>query len=365
VPRYFLTLSEDGAPRPWDPHAGPRPERADTRYFGAVLAEMETTLEDLEIDLYLTWDTERLPAYGDRVVAVVLGDEVGRIPAYVGRVRAVFKCYGIRPVLGAGPLRDPSLTGLVSLGQCAVRWLRWLPGGAAHARLELSRRLRGWPASPAIATIPLGTYNQLDVPVVPMAERPTDLFFAGSVEHRPSLRHRLSPKTRHRRDMLAAVERFRGRRPGLLVDLRLTPGFEASKAGSAATYSQGLMNAKVCLAPRGTSLETFRVFEGLRYGCVVVADRLPRHWFYKGAPMLQLDRWDGLEAAVAPLLDDRRALDRWHVRTMRWWRERCSEAAVGRFMAARLNELSRAGDVRAGKPPARGRSPAPPKRSRR
>jgi hypothetical protein len=340
MPRYFLSLPEDDAPRLWNPHAGPRPERADTRYFGGVFAEMERTLRDPEIDVYLTWDTEQLPTYGDRVVAVVLGDEVGRIPAYVGRVRAVFKCYGTRPVLGPGPLRAPRLTGLVSLAQCAVRWLKWLPGSAAHARLRLSRRVRGWPASPAIATIPLGTYNQLELPMVPIAERPTDLFFAGSVEHRASLRHRLSPKTRARREMLFAIERFRRRRPGLLLELRLTPGFEASKARSAAAYSQGLMNAKVCLAPRGTSLETFRVFEGLRYGCLVVADRLPGHWFYAGAPILQLDRWDELEAAVAPILDDPAALDEWHVRAMEWWRERCSEAAVGRFVAARLNALS-------------------------
>ena len=48
------------------------------------------------------------------------------------------------------------------------------------------------------------------------------------------------------------------------------------------------MDARVCLAPRGASVETFRVLEGLRAGCVVVGERLPGHWFYDGAPVIQL-----------------------------------------------------------------------------
>lgn len=338
MPRYFLDLPEDNVPRPWDPHAGPRPERLDTRYFAGVLRAMEAALDDRDVDVYVTFDVERLPAVGPRVVAIVLGDETGCIPRYAGDVRAVFKCYGTRPAHGAGPLRHPGLTGLADAAQWAVRWLRWLPGGAAHARLRLGRALTGRPAPPPVAVIPLGTFNQLDLAVVPMAERSTDLFFAGSVEHASSLRQRLlAPKTRARREMLAAAERLAGSRPGLRADLRTTPGFKASEAASAEAYSRALMDARVCLAPRGTSVETFRVFEGLRYGCVVVADRLPRHWFYDGAPIVQLDRWSELAAAVEPLLDDPAALDAWHAGALRWWRERCSEEAVGRYLATCLN----------------------------
>ena len=87
------------------------------------------------------------------------------------------------------------------------------------------------------------------------------------------------------------------------------------------------MDARVCLAPRGTSVETFRVLEGLRCGCVVVGERLPRFWFYEGAPIVQLDRWSDLPRALAPVSTTRRALEarspagRWC-----WWRTRCSAA---------------------------------------
>ena len=100
------------------------------------------------------------------------------------------------------------------------------------------------------------------------------------------------------------------------------------------------MNARVCLSPRGSLVETFRVFEDPRCGCVVVAEHLPSHWFYAGGPVVRLDRWSDLEGAIGPVLDDPAELRWWHTRALAWWRDRCSEAAIGRFLAARLNALA-------------------------
>jgi hypothetical protein len=88
---------------------------------------------------------------------VVLGDEVGHIPRYVDRVRDVFKCYGTRPALGSEPLRNLSLTGVAEFAQCTVRWLRWLPGGAAYGGLLLRRAARGQRPPAPVSTFPLGT----------------------------------------------------------------------------------------------------------------------------------------------------------------------------------------------------------------
>ena len=127
--------------------------------------------------------------------------------------------------------------------------------------------------------------------------------------------------------------------PDLRVDIRVTRGFEASAAASPESYSRALMDSRVSLAPRGNSVETFRVLEGLRAGCVIVGERLPKHWFYDGAPVLQLDSWQDLEAALLPVLRDPVALESMHAGALAWWRDRCSEPAVGRFMAERLNAL--------------------------
>ncbi len=268
------------------------------------------------------------------MVAVVLGDEAGRIPRYVDRVRAVFKSYGLRPQPGTRLRGASPATAALELAQRGVHWLRWLPGGAAQAA-----RQAGPQRAAGVMLIPVGTYNQVELPVVPIGERPTDLFFAGSVEHDGGVRYRLaSPKARSRRDMLAAVEELARRRPGLRTDIRLTEGFSSSE-DAADGYSQALMDARVCLAPRGNSAETFRVLEGLRAGCVVVSERLPPFWFYEGGPMLQIDSWSQLGDVVAPLLDDPAELARLHAASLAWWRERCSEEALGRLLAERLNRL--------------------------
>jgi hypothetical protein len=331
MPRYFLDLPDGHTPIAWDPRAGPRPERADTRYFGSAFLAMEQLLEDDELDVYLTWNVDRLPSYGERVLAVVLGDEAGRIPRYADRVRAVFKCYGTRPTLGS------PILGAGGLAQWAYRWARWLPGGAIHLWCGVRRRRVGGDRQ-RMFTIPVGTFNQLDLPVRGIAERSTDVFFAGSVQHRGAAHRLTAPKERARREMLAAAGQLERRRPQLRLDLRLTQDFTGSASSSAEQYSRALMDSKVCLAPRGTSLETFRVFEGLRYGCVVVSEHLPKRWYYDGAPILRLRRWSELERVLWPVISEPAVLERWHRRTLEWWRERCSEVALGGYMAACLNE---------------------------
>jgi hypothetical protein len=55
--------------------------------------------------------------------------------------------------------------------------------------------------------------------------------------------------------------------------------------------------------------------------------------------MLQIDSWSQLGDVVEPLLDDPAELARLHGASLAWWRERCSEEALGRLMAERLNRL--------------------------
>jgi hypothetical protein len=336
VPSYFIDLPEQANPLRWDPRDGPLPQRADTRYFGAALVAMEEHLVERDLDIYLTWNAHRLPGYGRRVVAILLGDESGQIPRYVNRVGAVFKCYGNRPTLGE--LR-PDLLGLTALMQGGYRWLRWLPGAINHADGRRRRSIHGERGAPDPFPIPVGTYNQLDLPVRSMGERGVDVFFAGSIAHHGGRRGISSPKELARTQMLEAVHALVQTRPGVRAEVRTTARFTESAAASATDYSHALMNAKVCLAPRGTSLETFRVLEGLRYGCLVVAESLPQNRFYDNAPLLRLTRWNRLSSLLSTVLDDPLALQDWHERALAWWRERCSEAAVGQYLARSLNGL--------------------------
>lgn len=294
---------------------------------------MEARLATSGLTVYLTWDLEALPSYGDDVVAVVLGDEESCRPSYADAVRVVFKCSGARPWIGSAVLRRRSYLSLLIFLEGARRWLWHLPGDLERLR----DRLRGRRPRPVVH-LPLGYYNQLDLPLSPFDGRGTAVFFAGSLERKErsplSLRRWLRvSKSVARQEMLDALQAFERRRPDVPVRRRLTPSFASSTRADAERYSRELMDARICLAPRGTNVETYRFFEGLRYGCVVVTERLPPTGFYAGSPAIVVDRWSDLPELLERLLDDPAELRRRHERSLAWWRDRCSETAVGTMMA--------------------------------
>ena len=335
--RYFICLGDKSPPIPWDLDDEAQLVRFDCVYFGRVFRAMERDVRSPALTVYLTWDLHELPSYGDDVVAVVLGDEDSHLPVYVDRVRAVFKCYGTRPFIGSNPLRDRTWLSV----------LVWLQGMRRHVghlpddRRAVGLRLRGR-RIPPVVHIPLGYYNQLDLPLTPFAERRTSVFFAGSLERRE--RSRISPrywirmpKPVARAQMLDGLAAFRRRHPSEPVRVRLTPTFSATRRDDAPLYSRELMDSRICLVPRGASAETFRFFEALRYGCVVVCERQPPTPFYAGSPAVVIDRWSELPGVLAALLRDPAELLARHERSLEWWRDRCSEAAVGALLAARIN----------------------------
>ena len=99
------------------------------------------------------------------------------------------------------------------------------------------------------------------------------------------------------------------------------------------------MDTKICLVPSGTFEVTFRHFEALRAGCAIVTDTSLDGWYVRGAPFIEIPGWDDLESVVLPLLADEAELERRHRAALDRWRRQCSEEAVGRFIADRLNEL--------------------------
>jgi len=330
--RYFNCLTRDRSPLAWRPPEALDGVLADSAYFGALLAEMDGRLARGGLTFYVTQDLERLPSYGADVVAIVIGDELARVPAYVDRVRAVFKNQAVRPLLTASPLRDPSWINLWWYASYLRTWRHHLPG--AMRWLAAGRPAPVW-------LLPIGVLNQLELPVKPIAERRIDVFFAGSVTHRrdAELKDRVAPKVLARQAMVAAAERLRGT---CVVDLQATGAFAESIAQSAQAYSERLMDARIALVPRGTTADTARFWQALRYGCVVITDTVPRHrWFYDGAPVVRVGRWDELAEVVPALLADTARLADLHERGLAWWRERGSPAAVGAYAAGRLDSLDR------------------------
>jgi hypothetical protein len=353
----------------WDPYAASSaqtsPVTIHDAYFGGVFRALESLLETRGLTVYLTWDLEQLPSYGRDVVAVVLGDEWCRCPAYTSKTLAVFKCYGTRPNLPAAAVWPPTYLRMLTALQLGRLQVSRLPGVLRETVRSVRAHLRTTASRSTVYSIPLGYANQSDRPIRPVAERSVDLFFAGSLSHNrypvwSPLHWLRSPKHVAREQMVAQAARLADHHPEVNVQLKVTSDFAPHAVMYGRTdaevldrdqYSALMMNTRICLAPRGTSPETFRFFEGLRAGCVVVSDVLPRHWFYDGSPALEIGDWRDLEDLVLPLLRNPDRLDMLHTASLRWWTERCSEAALAAFMADVLRAKLSA-SVPAAAPPA-------------
>ena len=338
--QYFVCLGDHEKPIPWDPHNADQQINLHTAYFGRAFVEMEKHLETEGWTIYLTWGLKRLPSYGERVVAVVLGDEWCRIPDYAGRVGTVFKCYGTGPALGCRPFHHPSYQHTLAFFQYINARLRYMPGWT----LAKWRVLRGEHAEPVVHAIPLGYANQVDLPLKPLENRDFDVSFAGSVVHKPypwwsPKRWLQTPKSYSRQRLIEEMKRLELRHPEWGIDLKITKSYKAIRSADPVEYSERVMNTRISVAPRGTSYETFRFFEALRFGCVVITEFLPETWFYEGAPVVRLSDWGDLERVVSDLLQNPDKLAAMHRNTLEWWQDVCSEEALGTFLAAKLEAV--------------------------
>lgn len=338
---YYVCLGREVID--WDINNSDKKINLHTVYFQKTFLAMEEALESEGWTIYLTWNIERLPTYGPKVVAVILGDELAQMPTYKDRVGMVFKCYGVGPPLGCSPLRNPSYQNLLTL----------LQHGYARARYYLSvfkqkRSNKRIPKNELWKTpvhpIPLGYANQVQVPFIPFDEREADVSFAGSVVHRQYKWWSLqkwckTPKSYSRAKMIAYLHRYIDKYPSARVDLKITPSFKAIRSADPVSYSDRVMSTKISLVPRGASYETYRFFEAIRFGCIVIGEYLPDFEFYKGAPIIRISDWRNLESELNALLENPELARERHQEMMDWWETKCSEKAIGTFMADQLNEV--------------------------
>jgi hypothetical protein len=348
---YFLCLQYQDDPIRWDP-SSPQDRTVHERYFGGVFTALEQHLREDGLTIYLTWDLETLPSYGSDVIAVVMGDEWARIPLYSHAVRATFKCYGTSLALGGNPFTYPSRINVLAAAKYVRDQIHRMPG--IWSRIRAGLRHGSWSSLPPIFPLPLGYANQVELPLKNIFDRKYDIQFAGSIshgdDHKEGLKRWLSsPKVEARKRMLHHLTAYQDANPSVECDIFITDGFgphavewgpgHFQKMRDAEEYSSTLMDTKICLVPRGTSLETFRFFEGLRAGCVMITEGLPDRWFYDGAPVHTVNDWSELGEVLDRLLHDPDRLYRLHRAARTWWNEKCSEEAVGRYMADRLHSI--------------------------
>lgn len=310
--------------------------RADWRFALAVLAEASKTIRGEGLHFYLTKDPYHLPEYGPHVVAVLLLEERCKIPWYAKHVRAVIRNTRSVPFRAFRPRMNR--LDLVLAFEYARDWaMHW----RSHRQLQTHRR--GWPpavhSEPRVFTIPLGYHSQEELPQIAMSDRTLDCFFAGDLTSGAgptSYRYWVSTSKAEARKQLWRVLLELKKDPAWHIDLgSVTKDTSARQFDS---YSEKMMNSRICVAPRGTMAETYRFYEGLRNGCLVITNRLPDEPFLRGAPVIQVDHWKELPGLLRRYARNVDALEDYRRVSTAWWETRCSEFVIGPQVARFLND---------------------------
>jgi hypothetical protein len=343
--RYFLDRTFTGGavkdiPYPrWD-----RTVPAELRYPYDILEAALPSVDASGLHFYFTKNAYELPEYGRRVVSVLLQEERCKVPVYGRHVRITLRNLLSRPFLGFRPHRRMGrLEALLSF-EYARDWYTHTKSVRAQSRPPES-----WGApirsDPRVTSLPLGYHSQEELAQVPMAMRGIDLFFAGQVKHeipRNDYRHWVSTsKFVARQQLWNELRRLEAGQKWRLDLGNVAASQNLEQAATFQSYSQKMMHTRICVAPRGSVAETYRAFEGLRAGCLVVANRLPPARAFANSPILQIDHWRQLEGILEKYARNIDLLEEARAASLEWWDSCLTVKIQAGHVARDMNEAAR------------------------
>ncbi|MFQ3575399.1 MAG: glycosyltransferase, partial [Cytophagales bacterium] len=183
---------------------------------------------------------------------------------------------------------------------------------------------------------PLGyTENLLEKEPKPIHERTLDVFFSGSLH---SGRKRFFNEISFLGFLPYRITKKIQKRFRFVYDryfpnsyIRFTNGFMSGLG--AKEYTEMLNNSKIVLCPAGVSkIESFRIFEAMKMGCVLVADELPQKLNYEKSPIIQMKSWKGLKSVLHELVRDSEELQKISTKTYQFYLNEYSPESLAEYI---------------------------------
>ena len=339
--RYFMTdeyTGEQGTrelpPPPWQ-----KSIHSELRYPYDVLEQALPLVNARGLHFYFTKNAYRLPEYGEHVISMLLQEERCKVPVYGRHIRATIRNLMSKPFLGWRPHGHMGSVEAVLTFEYARDWYTHLRSvwAQAHPPAEWGSPLR---KQPLTLRIPLGYHSQVEVPYIPIKDRALDMFFAGEVRHpvaKTSYKYYTSTsKFEVRGQLWRELTKLKN---DWIIDFGAIASVDNKRNAQAFdTYSEKMMNTRICLAPRGTLPDTFRHFEGMRAGCLIISNPVPVEPYLYGAPMLLINHWRELEGILKKYGRNNDFIEEMGNKANAWWNTKLTPEIIGRYIASELNK---------------------------
>lgn len=120
--------------------------------------------------------------------------------------------------------------------------------------------------------------------------------------------------------------------------IEFTEGFRKGLDFNA--YQDLMKNSQVALCPEGyKSHETFRHFEALQSGAIPISKPLPDVFYYRGAPIYQVEEWAMVDGLLETLFQNPEHAMQIQKKALQWWENVCSPHAIATYMADRIQRV--------------------------
>lgn len=186
-----------------------------------------------------------------------------------------------------------------------------------------------WPSHTAenLRAIPLGCNGEVpEISPRPWAERDLDLFYSGQLHpYRIGFYNALQEVLLHFRpagEELSALA---------VWSSRFRAGLDPT------SYASHLARSKVALIPRGHSAMTYRLFEAMRAGCLLLCEELPPAWYLRDCPRIMLPAdWHNLLPLLKTIWQDPALMEEMHGKTLANYANHCTPEAIAGYMLREL-----------------------------
>ena len=101
-----------------------------------------------------------------------------------------------------------------------------------------------------------------------------------------------------------------------------------------------LRNTKIILCPKGwLNTETFRLYESMKAGCIVISEELPNRSYYNGIPIIKVKDWkEGIRTA-RELEDNIVELEKLSKQNIQFYKDNLSPEATANLIIKKLNNI--------------------------